>query len=386
MPKGAKHVTPNEDLVAAFQVHGDRRALSRLIEQNLGLVWSVAKRYARRCTSLEVEDLVSEGCIGLMRAAETFDTSFGTRFSTHAMSWIRAMVGRASANDSTSMRLPQRTRVVHLVDGFARRVEGLVQEGLSREEAREKTQSEMELPKGVLADLESFGLAKWVQSLDAPRLEDGQGSLHDTTSAGEVDAEGRVDASLLLERVARIRVGLDAREVAILDGRILSDHRTLWDIGMEFGLSRERVRQVEALLIEKLQSILTVGTGEGRRLRRLRTGERVPEPLGLRSQGPPGRKRGKKPKLEARVPEPPHSEVSLRVVEEPKAVVSAPLPSKPEAHAAWVECILEGRARLEAVAARFDFATGDCFTCGKNVAPWERKAHVLTHDEALLKA
>jgi RNA polymerase primary sigma factor len=381
----AKPTVSNEELCARLHA-GDRLALSALVKQNQGLIWLIAKRYARKCTSLDIEDLVNEGAIGVMHAAETFDVSFGTKFSTHAMQWIRAKVGRAAANDSTRMKLAQRAKLVHLVDKFVRLVEELVGQGMNRNEARAQVKKELGLRRGLAEDLEAFGRAKHLSSLDAPTYDGTDSTLHDVLSGDEdVDTEGDLDTDTVMRRVDGVRGTLDAREIAVLDGRLMGAE-TLEDIAQKFDLSRERVRQIEELLIKKLRSVLTVEKGGVRVLRKLRLGPKMKVVGTLRVVKTERRRkrRGSGAPLVLVEAEPLPAIPPLPPPSEERIVEPRDEKSEAEARSGWVHKVLVSRATPEAVAARFNYATGNCFTCGQNVPSRGRQAHVLAHDKALL--
>lgn len=424
MPKGTKYETSNEELVRRSQA-GDRRALASLVAQNQGLLWSVAKRYAHRCTSMGVEDLVAEGVFGILQAVKMFDVSFEAKFSTYAMQWIRAKIGRAAALDSTRMTLPQRSRLVYLLDKFTRRVdEKVAHEDVTRHQAHLEVKKEFGLSDGLFDDLESFSRARYLSSLDAPLFDD-DSTLHDITGEGGEGldvAEGSVDSALIRERIDQFRGKLDEREVAVLDGRLLSDHKTLDDIGEEFDLCRERVRQIEDKLKKKLRNVLTTKKNGEWALRRMRApvavrDEEEREALAEFAAKRPGRRPKAKPSGVVLLGEP-------RKVGRPKKVrpVAPPPPPKPapmtlEQAVAQKEKLrvqaLRAREALRAaereearrvldaeprgwvvqkllavspeeVLARFNYATGECFACGKWVPPMDQRQHTLGHDQALL--
>jgi RNA polymerase sigma factor (sigma-70 family) len=265
----------NEELCVRFQA-GDRSALELLVKQNSGLVWPVAKRWARACTSLSIEDLIRWGEWGICRAAETFDPVFGCKFSTHAGYWIKAKVVRAAANDGVRMGVGQRAKLLHLATHYLRGVEELVNRGVSPDEAREAMKKRLGVKRTLAQDLDGYYHAKTLSSLDRSFREASDASLslrtlHDVLSTEEyVSVEELIDRRSLRVRVEEIRRLLDPRELAVLDERLMSDGQTLEEVGLRFGLSRERVRQVEVELIEKLRRWLTRREGGRRVLRPLR--------------------------------------------------------------------------------------------------------------------
>ncbi|WP_312856547.1 sigma-70 family RNA polymerase sigma factor [Phytoactinopolyspora halotolerans] len=227
-----------------------RAAKRRLIESNLRLVVSVARRYARRGMSLL--DLVQEGNVGLMRAVERFDYARGFKFSTYATWWIRQAIGRALAEQSRTIRLP-----VHVVDELnrilrARRV-------MWQTDAREPTNEELAELSGVTSDriTELLAFVDEPISLQTPvgeKAEQSFGELVEDTdelSPAEIVAQAMLRdqvmtaLSCLSERercVVRLRYGLD-------DGRV----RTLEEVGRVLGVTRERIRQIERRTLTKLR-------------------------------------------------------------------------------------------------------------------------------------
>jgi RNA polymerase primary sigma factor len=226
---------------------GDLAAKDRLISSNLRLVASVARRYIGR--GLPMEDLLQEGVVGLIRAAEKFDWRRRTRFSTYAVPWIRQAITHALANTSRLVRLPAPQHLE--ADRLARAERGLLEHG------REPTAAELAAATGMNeAAVERVRRADApVASLDAP-VGDGSGKLGDVLSS-EDDTQP-IDVALSAERRRAVRRSIDRlagrdREVMWLryglDG---GGQRTLGAVGSAVGLSPERVRQLEVAALDRL--------------------------------------------------------------------------------------------------------------------------------------
>jgi RNA polymerase primary sigma factor len=245
-----EELNPEDKAILQATVRRGEAAQRRLVESNLRLVVSIARRYVGR--GMALLDLIQEGNLGLMRAVERFDYRRGFRFSTYATWWIRQSITRAIADQGRTIRMP-----IHIVDTVNKltRAQRDMAQALGREPTVEELAIELDLTTERLVELTR--IAQDTISLETPVGEEDDSTLGDFVE--DTDAEVPADAAtfrLLQENLALALEGLSQREREVLimrfglaDGRM----RTLEEVGEHFKVTRERIRQLETKALAKLR-------------------------------------------------------------------------------------------------------------------------------------
>jgi RNA polymerase primary sigma factor len=249
-----KLLTPQEEIELAARIKkGDKKAREQMIKANLRLVVKIARDYEG--IGLPLLDLISEGNIGLMKAVERFDPAKGGKLSTYGSWWIKQSIKRALANQSKTIRLP-----VHLVDKISkmRRTAMRLQEELGREPTDEELGEELGITASRVAQMRMAAIRP--ASLDAPIGDEDSNNFAEVVQDESADTpyeqlEEKTVTRMLQEMVKT----LDPREATILRARFGLDggpQKTLEEVGQKFGVTRERVRQIQNIALKKLRKMI----------------------------------------------------------------------------------------------------------------------------------
>ena len=231
---------------------GDARAMDRLVAANLRLVVSIARRY--QGMGLSFSDLIGEGNLGLIKAAEYFDPELGFRFSTYASKWIRQSITRALANHSRTVRIP--ANVIATLRRYLQTERRLAQSTQGRHTIDDVSRA-LHLPVEKVADLER--LTRGTLSMDSPIGDEAQATLYDLVPDARQESPLEHASDLLnRRRLASLLKMLDPREQRILNFRFGLDGQeplSLEETGRKIGVTRERVRQIEKRCLLKLRRL-----------------------------------------------------------------------------------------------------------------------------------
>lgn len=242
----------DERKFAELAQNGNEDARNRLVAANLRLVVMAVKHYSQN-TSLSFEDLLQEGNIGLMRATQDFNPELGFRFSTYAMHWIKQSISRAILNNSRTIRLP-----IHILElqSKYKKATSFLRDSLNREATTEEIADYLNIEVKKIKEIEN--LIKEPVSLNTSLNDEDDGTIEDLVAdPNSVNPEDKIDNELLAKTIASILPTLDTREQEIIIARFglnKTKPKTLDQLGEEYGVTKERIRQIEQKALIKLRN------------------------------------------------------------------------------------------------------------------------------------
>ena len=250
LAEGSGGLRPGQNIDLERVAEDGRRAKNHLVEANLRLVVSLAKRYTGR--GMLFLDLIQEGSLGLIRAVEKFDYTKGYKFSTYATWWIRQAITRAMADQARTIRIP--VHMVEVINKLARVQRQMLQD-LGREPTPEELAAELDMTPEKVIEVQKYG--REPISLHTPLGEDGDSEFGDLIEDSEAIQPGEaVSFTLLQEQLHSVLDTLSEREAGVVSMRFgLTDGqpKTLDEIGKVYGVTRERIRQIESKTMSKLR-------------------------------------------------------------------------------------------------------------------------------------
>lgn len=242
----------DERKLAELAQAGNEDARNRLVAANLRLVVMAVKHYSQN-TSLSFEDLLQEGNIGLIRATQDFNPELGFRFSTYAMHWIKQSISRAILNNSRTIRLP-----IHILElqSKYKKATSFLRDSLNREATTEEIADYLNIEVKKIKEIEN--LIKEPVSLNTSLNDEDDGTIEDLVAdPNSVNPEDKIDNELLAKAIASILPTLDTREQEIIIARFglnKTKPKTLDQLGEEYGVTKERIRQIEQKALIKLRN------------------------------------------------------------------------------------------------------------------------------------